>query len=145
MRRWLTWSKLPAEVITAIEATLKGQQLVLAGSEFTIVRSLPHGHVAAIAAMARQLRPAPLLGLRCRARDIAVALIVSRVVAAEVETVRWPGGPTPPRARPERGRRVTARSTPRGLAGRRQADREEARGQTTLPPEVNPGGWRYST
>ena len=48
-------SRLPAEAVTALEATLKGQTLVAAGSEFRIVRSLPHGHVAAVAAMARQL------------------------------------------------------------------------------------------
>ena len=48
-------SKLPAEVINAIEATLKGQTLARAGSEFAITRSLPHGHVAAVAAMAHQL------------------------------------------------------------------------------------------
>ena len=84
-------SKLPAEVITAIEATLKGQQLVPAGREFTIVRSLPHGHVAAVAAMARQLGLPTLLGPRCRARDIVVALIVSRVIRAgsKLSTLAW--------------------------------------------------------
>ena len=40
-------SKLPAEVIAAIEATLKGQTLVAAGAQFAIARALPHGHVAA--------------------------------------------------------------------------------------------------
>ena len=50
-------SMLPAEAIDAIEATLKGQTLVPAGGEFAIVRSLPHGHghMAAVAAMARKL------------------------------------------------------------------------------------------
>src|SRR2546423_1056655 len=48
-------SMLPAAAVTAIEATLKGQTLVPVGGEFTIVRSLPHGHVAAVATMARQL------------------------------------------------------------------------------------------
>ena len=38
-----------------MEATLKGQALVPAGSEFTLTRALPHGHVAAVAAMAHQL------------------------------------------------------------------------------------------
>ena len=37
-------SMLPPETVDAIETTLKGQTLVPAGSEFTIVRSLPHGH-----------------------------------------------------------------------------------------------------
>ena len=64
-------SKLPAEVIAAIEATLKGQALVPAEAACTITRSLPHGHVAAVAAMARRLgfpgrwaRPADL-GIWC--------------------------------------------------------------------------------
>jgi hypothetical protein len=55
-------SKLPAEAITAIEAALKGQTLVAAGSEFTVTRSLPHGDVAAVAAMARTVGMPALLG-----------------------------------------------------------------------------------
>jgi len=84
-------SKLPAEVITAIEATLKGQQLVPAGSEFAIVRSLPHGHVAAVAAMARKLGFPTLLGPACRHRDLALVLIVSRVVRpkSKLSTLTW--------------------------------------------------------
>ena len=62
-------SRLPAEAVTALEAALKGQTLVAAGSEFTIVRSLPHGHVAAVAAMAHKLGLPTLLGPRCRSRD----------------------------------------------------------------------------
>ncbi|MGH3551760.1 MAG: IS1634 family transposase [Mycobacterium sp.] len=73
-------SKLPADVIAAVEATLKGQALVPAGAEFTITRSLPHGHVAAVAAMARQLGLPTLLGGPCRSRDLALALIISRVI-----------------------------------------------------------------
>src|SRR6478752_3200675 len=84
-------SKLPAEVITAIEATLKGQQLVPAGSEFTIVRSLPHGHVAAVAAMARKPGFPTLLGPACRHRDLVLVLIVSRVVRpkSKLSTLAW--------------------------------------------------------
>src|SRR5258705_9654828 len=40
-------SKLPADAIDAIEATLKGQRLVPAQEACTITRSLPHRHVAA--------------------------------------------------------------------------------------------------
>src|SRR6476660_9935627 len=58
-------SMLPSEAVNAIEATLKGQTLVPAGAEFTIVRSLPHGHVAAVAAMARKLGFPTLLGPAC--------------------------------------------------------------------------------
>jgi len=73
-------SKLPPQLIAAIEAATKGQTLIPAGSEFSKTRSLPHGDVAAVAAMARKLELAAPLGPPCRARDIAVALIISRVV-----------------------------------------------------------------
>jgi hypothetical protein len=84
-------SKLPAEVIAAVEATLKGQTLVTAGSEFTLARSLPHGDVAAVAAMAHKLELAGLLGPPCRARDLVVALIISRVVRPKpkLATLSW--------------------------------------------------------
>ncbi|MGO8767962.1 IS1634 family transposase [Mycobacterium sp.] len=84
-------SMLPPEAVDAIEATLKGQTLVPAGSEFSIVRSLPHGHVAAVAAMARNLKLAALLGPAGRARDIVVALIISRVVrpTSKLSTLGW--------------------------------------------------------
>ena len=48
-------SALPAEAVTAIEATLKGERLVPAGQAVTIAGSLPHGHVAAVHAMAAKL------------------------------------------------------------------------------------------
>jgi hypothetical protein len=84
-------SMLPAQAIDAIEATLKGQTLVPAGAEFTIVRSLPHGHVAAVTAMAHRLGLPALLGPAGRKRDIALALIVSRVVRpkSKLSTLAW--------------------------------------------------------
>src|SRR6185295_12031140 len=48
-------SALPGHVIDLIDAGLKGQQLVPAGEAVTITGSLPHGHVAAVHAMAREL------------------------------------------------------------------------------------------
>jgi hypothetical protein len=82
---------LPDEAITALEATLKGHHLVAAGSEFHITRSLPHGHVAAVAAMAHQLGMPALLGPVCRPRDLALALIISRVVhpRSKLSTAGW--------------------------------------------------------
>jgi len=84
-------SVLPEAAVAAVEATLKGQTLVAAGSEFTLARSLPHGHVAAVAEMARKLGLAGLLGPACRARDLVVALIVSRVVRpkSKLSTRSW--------------------------------------------------------
>jgi hypothetical protein len=84
-------SMLPPEAVDAIEATLKGQPLVPAGSEFAITRSLPHGHVAAVAAMARQLGLPALLGPAGRRRDIVLALVISRVVRPKpkLSTLAW--------------------------------------------------------
>ncbi|MDD4868550.1 MAG: IS1634 family transposase [Mycobacterium sp.] len=84
-------SGLPAETIAAIEATLKGQALVVAGSEFETTRSLPHGDVAAVAAMARQLGMSALLGPRSRSRDLVLGLIISRVVrpSSKLSTQSW--------------------------------------------------------
>ena len=52
-------SALPDHVIDLIDAGLKGQQLVPAGEAVTITRSLPHGHVAAVHAMAARARACP--------------------------------------------------------------------------------------
>ena len=84
-------SALPEHVIDWIDAGLKGAQLVAAGREFTIARSLPHGHVAAVAAMAHQLGFPALLGPACRPRDLVLALIISRVVrpASKLSTLGW--------------------------------------------------------
>ncbi|HUL98539.1 MAG TPA: transposase [Mycobacterium sp.] len=84
-------SALPEHVVDWIDAGLKGQQLVPAGGEFSIARSLPHGHVAAVAAMAHQLGFPGLLGPPCRARDLVLALIISRVVhpASKLATAAW--------------------------------------------------------
>src|SRR5579859_3268352 len=48
-------SALPEEAVAAIEATLRGQRLVPATDAVTIAGSLPHGHVAAVHAMAVKL------------------------------------------------------------------------------------------
>lgn len=84
-------SKLPEQVVSVIEAALKGAQLVAAEDALTITRSLPHGHVAAVAAMARKLGLPALLGPACRQRDLAFALIISRVVKprSKLRTLTW--------------------------------------------------------
>jgi hypothetical protein len=84
-------SALPAEAAAAVEATLKGQRLVPAGQAVTITRSVPHGHVAAVHAMAAKLGLPALLGPAGRARDLALALIISRVVspASKLSTLTW--------------------------------------------------------
>jgi hypothetical protein len=84
-------SALPAEAVTAIEATLKGERLVPAGQAARITGSLPHGHVAAVHAMAARLGLPALLGPAGRQRDLALALIVSRVVrpGSKLSTRSW--------------------------------------------------------
>jgi len=74
-------SALPDEVIELVRASLKGDAFVPAASGgVSVARSLPHGHVAAISAMADTLGLAALLGPPCRDRDLALALVISRVV-----------------------------------------------------------------
>jgi Transposase DDE domain len=84
-------SGLPDEVVAAIEAALKGIPLVAAGEAFTITRSRPHGHVAAVWAQAKALGLPALLGPACRERDLALALVLSRVVrpASKLATLAW--------------------------------------------------------
>src|SRR5271169_1456525 len=84
-------SALPDHVIDLIDAGLKGTPLVPAAEAVTITRSLPHGHVAAVAAMAGKLGLPALLGPAGRQRDLALALIISRVVApaSKLSTLTW--------------------------------------------------------
>src|SRR6516162_4308825 len=84
-------SALPAHVVDLIDAGLKGQQLVPAARAVTITGSLPHGHVAAAHAMAAKLGLPALLGPPGRQRDLALALIISRVVkpGSKLSTLAW--------------------------------------------------------
>jgi len=89
-------SALPAEAVSAIEATLKGERLVPAGQAVTITASAPHGHVAAVHAAAVKLGLPALLGPAGRQRDLALALIISRVVqpGSKLSTLTWWGDTT---------------------------------------------------
>ena len=84
-------SGLPEQTVGLIEAALKGAPLVRAGQAMTITRSLPHGHVAAVHAMAARLGLPALLGPACPQRDLALALVISRVVApgSKLSTLAW--------------------------------------------------------
>jgi hypothetical protein len=84
-------SSLPAEVIDWVEAGLKGQSLVPADQAATVTRSIPHGHVAAAWAQAVALGLPGLLGPAGRQRDLAMALIIARVVhpASKLATCSW--------------------------------------------------------
>jgi hypothetical protein len=84
-------SALPDPVIEALGKMLAGATMVDAEDAFEVERSVPHGNVAAAHVMASALGLKSLLGPACRERDIAYALILSRVVRPEskLSTARW--------------------------------------------------------
>ncbi len=75
-------SKLPPEIVNGIRALLKGGQVYRPlGKSLAIRRALPHGHVAALLGLARQLGLERILHRqRSRHRDLALAAILSRVL-----------------------------------------------------------------
>src|SRR6266704_3053524 len=87
-------SDLPEEAINALRLVLRGRTLVDAESGFDAERSVPHGDVAAAHVMAGTLGLRSMLGPPCRERDIAYALILSRMVRpkSKLPTVRWWSG-----------------------------------------------------
>jgi Transposase DDE domain len=90
-------TKWKPEKIAALRAVLRDEQLLPAGKDFEIVRSLPHGHIAAALGIARRLGLDPRLktaelmppGAR-RTRLLTLALIVARLIdpAAKLATAR---------------------------------------------------------
>ena len=90
-------SHLPQEAIDAIRKVLAGRTLMDAEDAFVIESSLPAGHVNAALTMARRLELAKLLDRSpSRARDLCLAMIVSRVIApgSKLSTVRSLGQST---------------------------------------------------
>ena len=92
-------SHLPEPLIELIGGWLRGERYLPAGErgELRILRSLPHGHVAAVLGMLRGLGLEGLLERRpSRRRDLAVALIVARVLApaSKLATARTLGQST---------------------------------------------------
>ena len=84
-------SHLPPEAIAAVRAVLAGTTLIDADAAFEVTRSLPHGHAAAVHAMARKLGFPALLGPPGPHRDLAYALVISRVLrpASKLSTAGW--------------------------------------------------------
>ena len=89
-------SHLPAPAIDAIRSVLDGKALIEAGAGVQVTRSLPHGDGAAAHAAARQLGFPAILGPACPERDLAYALILSRVIrpASKLATLAWWGDVT---------------------------------------------------
>ncbi len=85
-------SALPPDVIELVARALKGERFVGAGAALRTVRTLPHGHVAAVLGMARALGLPALLERRpSRSRDLATALVVARALApaSKLATAAW--------------------------------------------------------
>jgi Transposase DDE domain len=84
-------SHLPPETIALVRESLAGKHHVEAGADWDIERSLAHGHVGAVWAMADKLGLAKLIGPACPERDLVLALVIARVVrpASKLATTRW--------------------------------------------------------
>jgi hypothetical protein len=75
-------SKLPDEAVEGLKILLKGGTAIdNLQKAFEIIRSRPHGHVAAVLGMLRKLEVEQLIEEeRSRERDLVVAMIVARII-----------------------------------------------------------------
>jgi hypothetical protein len=79
------------ERIEALRRLLKGNLPIDEEQRFEIIRSLPHGHVAAVVGTLRKLGVERLLhSHRCRERDLVVAMTAARILepASKLATAR---------------------------------------------------------
>ena len=75
-------SHLAPEIIDAVRKMLAGRVLVDLDERFQVESSLPHGHVAAVLGVLRELDLERLLSReKSRERDLAVAMICQLVLA----------------------------------------------------------------
>lgn len=75
-------SHLPLPAIEAVRRVLAGERLLPAGEIFSVERSLPHGQVAAVLGMLRELDLERVLAReRSRERDLIVALVCQRLIS----------------------------------------------------------------
>jgi transposase len=74
-------SCLPPHIIELIKGALQGETYVPCSEAFEVVRSLPHGHVAAVLGSLYKLEVERLLATRpSRERDLVMAMVVSRII-----------------------------------------------------------------
>jgi hypothetical protein len=74
-------SHLEQWMIDGLRSMLAGRRLVDLDEEFEILRSLPHGHVATVLSVLRELDLERLISReRCRERDLCVAMISQRLL-----------------------------------------------------------------
>lgn len=74
-------SSLPAPQVHLLRRVLRGETLVSADDALTLIRSLPHGHVAAVLGTLRGLGLDKIFAAkRSRQRDLVAAMIVARIL-----------------------------------------------------------------
>ena len=74
-------SHLPEELVEVVRRWLRGERSLVSVDAFEVERSLPHGHVAAVLALARELELQRLLErVPSPERQRALAMIVQRVL-----------------------------------------------------------------
>jgi hypothetical protein len=86
------------EHVEVLRHALKGETLVPAEEHFEVLRSRPHGHVAAVLGTVRRLGLDEVLSTRRhRKRDLVVAMIVARILEPrwKLATARELGVETP--------------------------------------------------
>ena len=84
-------SKCPKHVIEGLRVLIKGGAITDLEGGFTITRSLPHGHVAAVLSVLKRLGLHQVIASRSsRKRDLVVAMIVARIIdpQSKLATVR---------------------------------------------------------
>jgi hypothetical protein len=85
-------SHLPEQLIDTIRAYLRGELPTPAGNQVEILRTYPHGHVAAVLATLRQLGLEGLIASRpSLERTLVTAMIVARVIAPHSKLATSPG------------------------------------------------------
>lgn len=85
-------SALPPDVIELVARALRGEHFIGTETALRTVRTLPHGHVAAVLGLARRLELPGMLDRRpSRLRELALALVVARVLApaSKLATAGW--------------------------------------------------------
>jgi transposase len=84
-------TKCPKHVVEGMRVLIKGGTVAELEDSFTIVRSLPHGHIAAVLTVLKRLGVHQLIASRSsRQRDLVVAMIAARIIdpQSKLATVR---------------------------------------------------------
>lgn len=75
-------SDLPDDLIDVMRKRLAGEPLPASGDDLRIVRSLPHGHVAAVLGTLRRCELDRMIASKpCREAELILAMIVLRVIS----------------------------------------------------------------